>query len=113
MFLESNLKVESKSKKFHLRTDFWCLSVQFYVFYVGFYCPGKYEPGEYDFSGLNLMLHLTHHIVKFRRSCCKSFAEKRTFQLKAHNAVSAANWDSDFCLWCGVERSLAYIRKSN
>ena len=65
------------------------------------------------FSGLNLILHLAHHIAKFRKSCCKSFAVKRTCQLKAHNEVSAANWDSDLYLRCGVVRSLAYIRKSN
>ena len=52
-------------------------------------------------SGLNLILHLAHHIAKFRRSCSKSFAVKRTFQLKAHNATSAANWVSDlFAVWC-------------
>ena len=48
------------------------------------------------FSGFRLILHLAHHIAKFRRSCCKSFAAKRTFKLKAHCAVSSANWDSVF-----------------
>ena len=62
------------------------------------------------FSGLSLILDLTHHIGKFRRSCCQSLAAKRT---KAHNAVPSANWDSEFCLWCGVGRSLTFIRKSN
>ena len=59
-----------------------------------------------DVSGLNLIPHVAHHIAKFRGSCPKSFAAKRTFQLKAHNAVSTANWDSDFYLQCGVVRSL-------
>ena len=57
------------------------------------------------FSGFSLILHLAHHIAKFRRSCCKSFAAKRTFKLKAHCVVSSVNWDSEFCLWCGVGRS--------
>ena len=26
------------------------------------------------FVGLSLILHLAHHIAKFRRSCCESFA---------------------------------------
>ena len=34
------------------------------------------------FLGFSLILHLAHNIAKFRRSCCKSFAEKRTFKLK-------------------------------
>ena len=58
------------------------------------------------FLGFSLILHLAHHIAKFRRSCCKRFAAKRTFKLKAHCAVSSANWDSVFCSWCGVRRSL-------
>ena len=65
------------------------------------------------FSGLSFILHLAHHIAKFRRSCCKNFAAKRTFKLKAHCAASSVNWDRDFCLWCGVGRSLILIRKSN
>ena len=65
------------------------------------------------FSGFSLVLHLAHHIAKFRRSCCKSFAAKCTFKVKVHCAVSSANWDSAFCLWCGVGRSLTQIRKSN
>ena len=31
------------------------------------------------FSGVSLILHLAHHIAKFRRFCCKNFAAKRTF----------------------------------
>ena len=57
-------------------------------------------------SELSLILHFTHHSAKFRRSVCKSFATKCTFKLKAHYAVSLANWISEFCLWCGVGRSL-------
>ena len=45
------------------------------------------------FLGFSLILHLAHHIAKFRRSCCKKFAAKRTFELKAHCATSSANWD--------------------
>ena len=52
-------------------------------------------------SGLSLILHLAHHTAKSRRSCCKNFAAKRTFKLKAHCAASSANWDRVFCLWCG------------
>ena len=65
------------------------------------------------FSGFSLILHLAHHIVKFRRSCCKGFAAKRTLKLKARCAVSSANWDGEFCLWCSAGRSLTYIRQSN
>ena len=36
------------------------------------------------FSRFSLILHLAHHIAKFRRSCCKSLAVKHTFKLKAH-----------------------------
>ena len=57
-------------------------------------------------SRFSLILHLAHHIAKFRRSCCKRFAAKRTFKMKAHCAISSANWDSAFYLWCGVGRSL-------
>ena len=48
------------------------------------------------FSGFSLTLHLAYHIAKFRRTCCKRFTAKRTFELKAHCAVSSANWDSEF-----------------
>ena len=65
------------------------------------------------FSGFSLILHLAHHTTKFRRSCCKNFAAKRTFKLKIHCAVSSANWEREFCLWCRVGRSLTWIRKSN
>ena len=58
-----------------------------------------------DFSTFSLILHLSHHITKFRRSCCKSFAATCTLKLKAHCAVSSVNWDSEFRLWCGVGRS--------
>ena len=58
------------------------------------------------FSGFSLILHLAHHIAKFRKSCCNFFAAKRTFKLKARCAGLAASWDSEFCLWCGVGRSL-------
>ena len=54
------------------------------------------------FMGLSLILHLAHHIVNFRRSCCKSFAAICMFRLKVHCAVSSANWDREFCLCCGV-----------
>ena len=64
-----------------------------------------------DFSGLSLILRLAHHIAKFRRSCCKRFAAKRAFKLKAHCAVSSANWDSEFCFLCGVGRSLTVNQK--
>ena len=57
-------------------------------------------------SGLILILHLAHHIANFRRSCCKSFAATCMFRLKAYCAVSSANWDKEFCLWCSVGRSL-------
>ena len=50
------------------------------------------------FSEFSLILHLAHHIAKFKRPCCKSFAAKRTFKLKVHCAVSSANWDSELCL---------------
>ena len=44
------------------------------------------------FSEFSLILHLAHHIAKFRRFCCKKFAAKYTFKLmKAHCAVSLAN----------------------
>ena len=52
------------------------------------------------FFKFSLILNLAHHIANFRRSCCKSFAAKRTFTLKAHCAVSSANWDREFV--CGV-----------
>ena len=58
------------------------------------------------FLGFGLIIRLAHHIATFRRSCCKSFTAKHTFTLKAHSAASSANWDSEFCLWCGVGRSL-------
>ena len=58
------------------------------------------------FTGLSLILHLALHIANFRRSCCKCFAAICTFRLKAHCAVSSANWNREFCLWCGVGRSL-------
>ena len=58
------------------------------------------------FSGLSLILHLAHHAANFRRSCCKRFAANLTLRLKAHCAVSSANWESQFCLWCGGGRSL-------
>ena len=75
---------------------------------VGFCLSGEFGPGAFDhlgFSGFSLIIYLAHHIAKFRRSCCKSFAAKCTFKLKTHCAVSSANWNSEFCLWCGV-RSL-------
>ena len=53
------------------------------------------------FSGFSLILHLAHHLAKFRRSCCKNFSAKRMFKLKAHCAVSSANWDSEFFV-CGA-----------
>ena len=59
------------------------------------------------FSRFSLILHLAHHIAKFRRSCCKHFDAKRTFKLKVH----CANWEREFCLWCGVGRSLRSIKK--
>ena len=47
-------------------------------------------------SGLSVILNLAHHIANFRRSCCKSFATISMFRLKAHCAVSGANWDREF-----------------
>ena len=59
------------------------------------------------FSGFSLILHLANHIAKVRRFCCKSFAVKHTFKLKAHCAVSSANWNSEFCsaylFWVGAQ----------
>ena len=34
------------------------------------------------FSGFSLILHLAHHIAKFRMPCCKTLAGKHTFKLK-------------------------------
>ena len=34
------------------------------------------------FSGFSLILYLTYHTAKFRRSCCKSFAAKRTLSFR-------------------------------
>ena len=48
------------------------------------------------FSGFSLILHLAHHIAKFRRSCCKRFAAKCTFKLKAHCTVSSVTEVSFF-----------------
>ena len=48
------------------------------------------------FTGLSLILHLAHHIVNLRRSCCESFAAICMFRLKAHCAVSSANRDREF-----------------
>ena len=48
------------------------------------------------FLGFSLILHLAHHIDKFRRSCYKHFAAKRPFKLKAHCAVSSPDWDREF-----------------
>ena len=56
--------------------------------------------------GFSLILHFAHHTAKFRRSCCKNFAAKRMFKLKAHCVVSSANWDEEVCLWYGAGRSL-------
>ena len=69
-----------------------------YVPFSGWCGPGKYNP--LVFSGFSLILHLARHIAKFKRSCCKNFAAKRTFKLKAHCAVSSANWDREFV--CGA-----------
>ena len=41
------------------------------------------------FLGFSLILHLAHHIAKFRRFCCKGFAAKRTFKPKVRCAVSS------------------------
>ena len=60
------------------------------------------------FTGLSLILHLAHHIANFRRSSCKNFAAICMFRLKAHCAVSSANWDKEFCLWCGVGRFMMF-----
>ena len=53
------------------------------------------------FSGLSLILHLAHHAANFRRSCCKRFAARLMFRLKAHWAVSSANWERESFV-CGV-----------
>ena len=52
------------------------------------------------FSGFSLILHLAYHIAKLRRSCCKSFAAKRTFRLKAHCAVFQRTGRENFV--CGA-----------
>ena len=52
------------------------------------------------FVGLSLILHLAHYIANFRSSCCKSFTVIWMFRLKAHCAVSSANWDKEVC--CGA-----------
>ena len=69
-----------------------------YSFRLGSVFSGEYRPGEYNHlvwggggGGFSLILHLAHHIAKFRRSCCKNFATKRTFKLKAHCAVPSVN----------------------
>ena len=49
------------------------------------------------YSRFSLILHLAHHIAKFRRPCFKRFAAKHTFKLKTHCASLSANWDSEFC----------------
>ena len=54
---------------------------------------GDFGPGEYDhfgFLGFSVIPHLAHRIVKFKRSCCKSFAAICTFRLKARFTVSLA-----------------------
>ena len=48
------------------------------------------------FSGFSLILRLAHHIAKFRRSCCKNFAVKCAFKLKAHCAVSSQTRRENF-----------------
>ena len=71
--------------------------------------PGEYGPRECNhlgFSELSLILYLVHHIAKLTRSCCRNFSAKHRFKLKAHCAISASNWNSEFYLWCGVGRSL-------
>ena len=106
MLFESELRVKSNSRKFHLRIDF---SVSPYNFRLGSVFLAKLDLENMIplvFSEFSLILHFAHHIAKFRRSCCKSFAAKRTFKLKAHCAVSSANLDSEFCLWCGDGRAL-------
>ena len=50
------------------------------------------------FSGFSFILHLVHHVAKFRRYCCKSFPAECMFKLKAYCVVSSANWDKEFCL---------------
>ena len=91
---------------FHLRIDF---SVSPYSFRLGSVFLARLDLENmitWIFSGFSLILHLAHHIAKFGRSCCKSFTAKRTFKVKAHCAVSSPNLDTEFCLWCGVGRSL-------
>ena len=65
------------------------------------------------FSGLSFILHLAYHFASFRRSLRKCFAANCTFLLAAYRAVSSANWDFEFCLWWGFDKSLTYIRKGN
>ena len=43
-------------------------------------------------------LNLPRHFAGFHRSVHKRFAAKCMFLLAAHNAVSSANWDLEFCL---------------
>ena len=51
------------------------------------------------FSGFSLILHLAHHIAKFRKSCCKNFAAKRTFKpiVQYHQQTGRENFV------CGAE----------
>ena len=50
-----------------------------WVLFSGECGPGEY--GQLGFLGFSLILHLAHHVAKFRRSCCKSFVAKRTFKV--------------------------------
>ena len=47
------------------------------------------------FTGSVLIPHLAHHIAKFRRPCCKSFARMQNVCLDGRPI--AANWDKEFC----------------
>ena len=104
------LNWESKviPRNFHFEDS--TFSVSPYSFRLDSVFSGEYRPGEYNHFGFcqdfSLILHLAHNIAKFRGSCCKKFAAKRTFKLKSHCAVSSANWDREFCLWCSVRRSI-------
>ena len=51
------------------------------------------------FSRFSFFLYLAHQFASFRRFLRESFAAKYMFLPVAHNAVSSANWDFEFCLW--------------
>ena len=77
VFLESEMGVKSNSLKFHLRIDFSVSPYSFRLGSVFLACLDLENMITLVFSGFSLILHLAHHIAKFRRFCCKSCAAKR------------------------------------